>query len=162
MKLLVEEKDNNIKLLLIGPGKDLDYFKTKTEKLNLNDYIKFTDLIPYEQVPYMMAEADLSVIPFPDLEWWKYQSPLKIFECLAMGIPIITTNILAHRNISDSISLIPNNNPATIRDAIKDFIKMDSKKRSELIDTAIEDSNKYTWESQAQILSDFLDDKILR
>lgn len=162
VNLLIADGVDNIKLLLVGGGKDMDYLQNIVVKLGIEEHVQFTGIIPYDQVPGMMSTADLEIIPFPDMEWWNYQSPMKIFECLAMGMPIITTDIPAHRNISDSILLIPDNNPTTIKDAIKDFIKLDSKKHSELIETAIKDSSKYTWESQAQILSDFLENKIFR
>jgi glycosyltransferase involved in cell wall biosynthesis len=161
VSLLKEEGFNNIKLLLVGSGKDEDYFKEEVLKIGINDYVKFTGLVPYNEVPKVISIADLAVIPFPKSELWEYQSPMKIFEYLAMGIPIIATDLQAHKHISDSITLIPDNSPETISHYIKMFMKLDLISRKNLEKIAIKDSNKYTWESQANILSEYLEKNII-
>jgi len=159
--LLIEEGFDNIKLLLVGNGKDEDYFKEKVLRLGIDDYVIFTGLIPYNEVPTVISIADLAVIPFPKSEFWEYQSPMKIFEYLAMGIPIIATDLQAHAHISDSITLMPDNSPETISHYIKMFIKLDLISRKKLEKIAIKDSNKYTWENQANILSEYLEKNVI-
>jgi glycosyltransferase involved in cell wall biosynthesis len=159
--LLVEEGFENLKLLLVGSGKDEDYFKEEVLKLGIDDYVKFTGLIPYNEVPTVISIADLAVIPFPKSEFWEYQSPMKIFEYMAMGIPIIATDLQAHEHISDGITLMPDNSPETISHYIKNFIKLDLISRKNLEKIAIKDSNKYTWENQANILSEYLEKNVL-
>jgi glycosyltransferase involved in cell wall biosynthesis len=161
INLLIEEGFDNIKLLLAGSGKDETFFKEEVIKLNINSHVIFTGVIPYNDIPKVISNADLAVIPFPKSDWWEYQSPLKIFEYLAMGVPIIATDLQAHRQISDSILLMPNNFPETIRDSIKKFIKLDSFSQKNLKRIAIEDSINYTWEKQANILSQYLEKNIL-
>lgn len=161
INLLIEEGFDNIKLLLVGSGKDEAFFKEEVIKLNINDQVTFTGAIPYKYIPKVISNADLALIPFPKSEWWEYQSPLKIFEYLAMGIPIIATDLQAHRHISDSIILMPNNFPETICDYIKTYLKLDSVSQNNLKRIAIEDSINYTWEKQANILSKYLEKNIL-
>lgn len=161
ISLLVEEGFDNIKLLLVGGGKDEDLFKEEVVRLRIDHYVVFTGIVPYNEVPTVISVADLAVIPFPKSEWWEYQSPMKIFEYLAMGIPIIATDLEAHRHISDSITLVPDNCPETISHYIKIFMKLDLVSRENLEKIAIKDSNKYTWESQADILSEFLEKNII-
>lgn len=155
--LLIKEGFDNLRLLLVGSGKDEDYFKEEVIRLGIKDYVKFTGLVPYNKVPSVISIADLAVIPLPKSEWWEYQSPIKIFEYLAMGIPMIATDLQAHRHISDSISLIPENSPETISHYIKTFVKLDSNSRKKLKEIAIKDSANYTWENQANILSQYLE-----
>jgi len=159
--ILVEEGSNNVKLLLVGSGTDEDYFKEEVLRLGFDNYVKFTGLIPYNEVPTIISVADLAVIPFPKSEFWEYQSPMKIFEYLSMGIPIIATDLKAHTHISDSITLMPDNSPETISHYIKEFMKLDLNSRKNLEIIAINDSNKYTWESQANILSEYLEKNII-
>lgn len=161
ISLLVEEGFDNIKLLLVGSGKDENHFKEEVVRLGISDYVIFTGIVPYNDVPTVISIADLAVIPFPKSEWWEYQSPMKIFEYLAMGIPIIATDLQAHTHISDSITLIPDNYPETISHYIKIFMKLDIVSRKKLEEIAIKDSNKYTWESQANILSEYLEKNII-
>jgi glycosyltransferase involved in cell wall biosynthesis len=159
LDLLIKDGLDNFRLVLIGDGKDLNYFKSKVMSLKADQYVIFTGLIPYDRVPSMISVADLAVIPFPDSEWWNYQSPMKIYEYLAMGIPILATDLPAHRNLSKSIILIEDNRPTTIANAIKSFSEMDKKTRDMLAENALLDSSMYTWEAQAKVLSDFIERK---
>lgn len=58
------------------------------------DYIQKHDLVswckllppaPLEEVPPLIAQCDLPVIPFPDFVAWRVSSPLKMLEYMAMG-----------------------------------------------------------------------------
>ena len=52
--------------------------------------------LPYERMPEVVAAADVGVAPYdtrrlPQLRLGFYWSPLKIFECLAAGVPVIAS-----------------------------------------------------------------------
>lgn len=62
-------------------------------------YFRFTGAIPYEQVPAELHRAHVGVAPFtttphPALRaagfFW---SPLKVYEYMAAGLPVVTTNL---------------------------------------------------------------------
>lgn len=161
INFLIKDKCNEVRLILIGDGKDLNKLKYRAKLLEIDDYVTFTGLVPYEDIPKMISIADLAVLPFPNNDWWSYQSPLKIFEYLSVGIPIIATDLPAHRNISKGVILIKDNLPTTICEAIKSFIKLDISERRILSENAIADSAKYTWDAQAKLFSEFLDKEIL-
>ena len=78
-------------------------------------------VVPYAEVPKHIAIADICVVPLPDIDWWRVSSPLKVYEYLAMGKPVIMTNILPNREIvpndEDEIFL-PDIRPETIAEAI--------------------------------------------
>lgn len=88
---LVLEKIPNVKFLIIGDG------IMKEDLINtLNDHIKdsfiFTGSIMYEDVPKYINISEICVAPF--VKWKdKKMSPLKIFEYMACGKPVITTDI---------------------------------------------------------------------
>lgn len=59
---------------------------------------RFLGRVPYEDMPEVTASADISVAPYDrsrlrSLELGFYWSPLKIFEALASGVPMITIDI---------------------------------------------------------------------
>lgn len=161
IKCLLEEGFPNITLLLIGNGKDVTQLKKEVYELGINDNVYFMGPYPYDKVPEIISNSDLAIIPFPDHVWWRFQSPIKIFEYLAMGIPVIATDLIAHRNISQAISLIPNNDPITIKNAIKEFFNLDSTQIENLKNIAVNDSKKYSWQNKAKLLTNFLDNRIL-
>jgi glycosyltransferase involved in cell wall biosynthesis len=62
-------------------------------------HFRFTGAVPYEQVPALLRQATIGVAPFataphPALQtagfFW---SPLKIYEYMAAGLPVVTTDL---------------------------------------------------------------------
>ncbi len=90
----------DIKAVLIGDGPELGRARESAAGL---DGITFTGALPHEQMPACLAAADVGVAPFDvaahgPLAWEFYWSPLKIFEYMAAGLPVVTPRIerLAH------------------------------------------------------------------
>jgi teichuronic acid biosynthesis glycosyltransferase TuaH len=82
-KLAKERKDINI--VLIGKATiDISVLK------NLDNVWDF-GLVPYEEIPAYLAHADCGIIPFKRTKLVESVSPLKLFEFLAAGIPVVST-----------------------------------------------------------------------
>jgi glycosyltransferase involved in cell wall biosynthesis len=50
-------------------------------------------LVPYSSLPMLLAAADVVAVPQLDTEAGSYQTPMKIFEAMAMAKPIVTTTV---------------------------------------------------------------------
>ena len=61
------------------------------------DWLTVHSKQPFSKVPKLLAEMDLGILPMGDQLVWKTASPLKLFEYAASGLPIIATDIAAHR-----------------------------------------------------------------
>lgn len=88
-KLLYNIKDmikvnTNIKVLLVGGGPDLDNLKELTKKLNLENYVIFTDKIDYDLVPTYFNIFNV-VVSFSKTE----TQGLTIIEGLAASKPTL-------------------------------------------------------------------------
>ena len=86
-------------LWLYGEGnekKDLKVFADQT-----NGYIKVFDVIPNEQVPDVLACAHVGALPFPNEEKYWVSSPIKLFEYMGAGMPILATKIDCHTDVID-------------------------------------------------------------
>jgi glycosyltransferase involved in cell wall biosynthesis len=46
---------------------------------------------PYEDIPRYGSGIDVAIMPFLGNEWIRYANPIKLKECLALGLPIVTT-----------------------------------------------------------------------
>ncbi len=64
----------------------------KSEK-NLNGKLILTGKIPFEEIPKHIAAADICLLPAYKNEIMMNIVPIKIYEYMAMGKPVIATNL---------------------------------------------------------------------
>jgi glycosyltransferase involved in cell wall biosynthesis len=86
---------SDIGAIFVGEGPELPAVRSAAAGL---DGIAFTGAIPHERMPGILASADIGVAPFDTgahapLSLGFYWSPLKIFEYMAMGLPIVAPAI---------------------------------------------------------------------
>ena len=87
----------NFELLLYGEGtekEDLQAFAGQYP-----DVIKVYDSVPHDQVPSVLASAHVGALPFPDEEKYRVSSPIKLFEYMGAGMPILATRIVCHTDV---------------------------------------------------------------
>jgi len=58
--------------------------------------------VPHDQIPEVLARAHVGVLPFPDEEKFRVSSPIKLFEYMAAGLPILATRIVCHTDVVGS------------------------------------------------------------
>jgi len=98
----------DFKLLVVGGGPDLEFFKEKAKKTDVLNKIIFTGFVPYLQVPHYCSLAKIFINPFRIIEVTNKLSPVKIFDLLSCGKPVIATPLdgLLHDFPPDSNVLI--------------------------------------------------------
>ena len=91
-------RDPEVVFVLVGDG---DCFEELTSRLRVRGLMRSARLVgrrPYEQVPLYCAAADVGIAPYdasayPALERFGfYWSPLKVFEYMASGLPVVTVD----------------------------------------------------------------------
>lgn len=80
-------------LLFIGDGVDLLFVQRRVAELGLEHRVLFVGHMSQVQVPQFLALAHLSVDPVYDNAVARARSPLKLFESLALGVPVVTGNV---------------------------------------------------------------------
>lgn len=86
---------HDIDAVLIGDGPELARVRTEAAGI---DGITLTGALEHGRMPASLAAADIGVAPFdvpahPPLQLAFYWSPLKIFEYMAAGLPVVAPNI---------------------------------------------------------------------
>ncbi|WP_373838605.1 glycosyltransferase [Methanospirillum sp.] len=83
-----------IKLLIVGDGDAFDDLVAIRETFDLTNQFILTGKKPYEEIPEYIAAADVCILPaYPDEPIMQDIVPIKLYEYLAMGKPVITTRL---------------------------------------------------------------------
>ncbi len=88
--------------LIVGDGRYRPALEELVDELGIRDAIVFTGRIGQDRVPDHYALLDLFAIPRLDLEVCRAVTPLKPFEALSMGIPVIASDLPALAEIVHS------------------------------------------------------------
>jgi glycosyltransferase involved in cell wall biosynthesis len=83
-----EIKDRRVKLCVIGSFNDA-HLRAEVARLD-RERIRLLDYRPFAEVPRLLMIGDLVCLPQdPSAEVVAYQTPMKLTEALAMGIPVL-------------------------------------------------------------------------
>ncbi|MEM0380435.1 MAG: glycosyltransferase [Desulfurococcaceae archaeon] len=84
-------KNTDFKLLVVGSGKYLDRMKKLIEKQSIRINIEYTGSIPYNELSKYLCRTRVGVSgrPFIDNPEYLYTIPVKIYEYLGAGLPVL-------------------------------------------------------------------------
>jgi glycosyltransferase involved in cell wall biosynthesis len=80
------------RLLLVGDGPERNGIEAGLLSGGLLDSVHFTGLLPHDKVPGFLASMDVAVAPY-SMQRNFYFSPLKLYEYMATGLPVVASNI---------------------------------------------------------------------
>lgn len=89
--VLKRKRVRNIKMLLVGDGKQKSALIARVDRERLGDYVVFHDSVPKTKLAGLMAGADVGMQLLADVPAFYYgTSPNKFFDYLSAGLPVIT------------------------------------------------------------------------
>jgi len=147
-------------IVLVG-GTDIDLKKiSKKHKGDSNIFV--VGHRPYEEIPLYLKSADILVLPNKkrsDLSE-KYTSPMKLFEYMASGVPIVASDLPSIREIlsDQNAVLVEPDNPKALAKGIKRVLENEVLPQN-LSKQALQDVKKYTWEKRAFNILSFIKTK---
>jgi len=134
---------------------DLQRLKDFAVQLDCASRVTFTGLIPPPEVAGRLRETDVLVLPNPaSAVSHAFTSPLKLFEYMASGRPIVASDLPSIREVlvhERNALLVPPGNPQALTAAIR-RLKDDRDLGAALAARAREDVTEYTWEKRAERL----------
>jgi glycosyltransferase involved in cell wall biosynthesis len=159
---LLRKQIPNLVFLLVGDGEGLHEFMNLAKELDISDRIIITGRVAYKKIAKFVRVADIGILPFPAMRCWEVSSPIKLMEYLAMKVPVIATDIQAHRTVLAMTGgglLIPNNEPKIIAYCIRQILNCGQKIFKEIpLQKNLEDI--ISWNAQAKRLETFLENLI--
>lgn len=101
MRTLRDRGRTEFTAVMIGEGPELLRAKAEAEGLS---NVQFVGAVPHDRMPACLAAADIGVAPFEigahrPLQLGFYWSPLKVFEYMAAGLPVVAPDIDRLRHI---------------------------------------------------------------
>lgn len=115
------------------------------EALRNMKQVKIVGSVPYDQLPKHAVNFDVSIIPFKVNEITASTSPIKLFEYMALGKPIVTTDLRECRKYRSV--LIGNSHEHFIQQIDKALTLQDNE---EYLTILASEAQANTWESKAK------------
>ncbi|HDS09284.1 MAG TPA: glycosyltransferase [Firmicutes bacterium] len=89
----------------VGEIMESDFKPGELRRLKQLSNIKFIKQVPQTKVPEFIKPADFCIIPLKKNKWTEYVRPLKLFEFIATGKPVIATDTYELKDYKDLIFL---------------------------------------------------------
>ncbi len=152
--------DNSFELILVGGNKeDIEQYKKIAEEMNIGNKVIFTGLIKHNQIPLYIRSFDVAIAPFPNSDHYNYyMSPMKIFEYMGGGAPIVASDLISIREILNEKNsiLVKPEDPAEIASAILNITQNDEL-AEKLSREALISAADHTWQKRAERILKFIE-----
>jgi glycosyltransferase involved in cell wall biosynthesis len=144
-------------LLVGGEEADLQHWQSILRQQNLSNVI-LLGFVPNAELPLYQMACDVLLMPYQEQvaassggNIAAYLSPMKLFEYLACGRPILASNLpVFHEILNDQIAiLLPPNDAQAWLDALLD-LETSPAKRQTLSRSARQTAANYSWEERAR------------
>jgi len=154
---LEPELRSKVQLELYG-GADEEYIQSLQDLTQDRLSINWHGHVAHDQLARQVAICDVAASPLPPLDSFEVSSPAKIYEYLALGLPIIATDITPHRRIltEECSILVPPGDTKVMTDAFEKVLS-DTRYRSELSEGARRLALENTWTDRFKKLCGHLD-----
>jgi glycosyltransferase involved in cell wall biosynthesis len=145
-----------IMVSLVGDGSEraeLESFAADTSGI-----VQIIPTVNYEVIPGLLAQAHLGVLPFPDELKFQVSSPIKLFEYMAAGLPILATRIVCHTDVVGNGGYAIWAEDASEK-CLTEALRLAWRSRdslSEMGQLAIRAANEWTWEASTSMLNNAL------
>lgn len=99
------ETHPNWTVVLVGPT---DPSENANQLAAIDDLANVVRLppVPYDQVPSVMRMFDVGIIPAVKNDYTRAMFPMKFFEYLAAGVPVVATDLDALRDFTDIAAVV--------------------------------------------------------
>jgi glycosyltransferase involved in cell wall biosynthesis len=142
---------------------DLERLRTLAQRLGLEQRITFAGMVAPSAVAALLKRATMLALPNPaSAIATRFTSPLKLFEYMAAGRPIVASNLPAIREVlTDNVDalLVPPGDAGALADAIRRLAR-DPALGERLSRAALDLVPQYTWTRRAERLESLFDEVV--
>jgi glycosyltransferase involved in cell wall biosynthesis len=156
---LSPELQANIRLDLYGKGPNeyiSDLISHASEGSPVE--VQWHGMIPHEDIPKRAGKSDIAVSPLPAYEAYQVSSPAKIFEYLALGLPVVASRISPHERIlteNSNALLYEPESADSLRNQLERIVE-NKEMRDEFAENARSTALEYSWEQRFSVVEESL------
>lgn len=154
------ERVPDLTLLLLGPvfgeGYREDLLRT-IERENAGPFVELLDPVSHSDVPAYVHLAEAGLVVLPSLSVFRFSLPIKLFEYMACGLPVIGSRLPAIEKIVGRTGcglLVEPSEPDSLADAIVDLLTHSRKAARMGSRGARAVRERYHWDRMQQRLVD--------
>jgi len=151
-------------LIYFVGGTDEDIEKAKSKWQRANGNIVIIGRKPHEEIPLWQKAADVLILPNTAKEdVSKFEtSPVKLFEYMASGVPIVASDLPSIRNIvnENSVFFFEPDNPESLAQTISHILSNSQETIKKSV-YAYQEIQQYSWENRSSAIINFIH-KILK
>ncbi len=148
------EQNPDKSIVLVGPIWD----EQSLQKKELANYknIFFLGYKSYEEAPMYIQQFDIGIVPHRANDFSASTNPMKVYEYLACGKPVVSTENVGTENMSEVIK---------VATGYEDFNRLVNQEltdnSSELVKVRQEFAKKYSWYNTVEKMLDLINKKLL-
>lgn len=152
-----------LRLMIVGDGPLRGEMEHDLRERGLTQSAVFTGSLPHEEIAALIRQFDVALAPYPRPEHDFYFSPLKIFEYMACGVPVVASGLGQIPEIirnGETGLLYPPDEPEALMEAC-DRLLSDPDLRYRLGAAAAKEVHgRYTWDHNVERVIEVAQDLI--
>lgn len=146
----LQKEIEDIHLLIVGEGDYLEKLSYLANELDLEHRIEFISWVPFEKLSEILSRAHIGLVPFIRDGYTDLMLPNKLFEYIALGIPVVVARTKAIQDYFDfddtCLAFFNPGDEENLSRVLLDLYKNPSK-RKELAKNAMKAyQTRYRWE----------------
>lgn len=152
--------NTDIFLMFVGVNKDeLEEAQKVLKHANVDRCsYKIITHVPHEKIAFFLKAPDVLVMNYPNIKDYAYfMCPLKMFEYMASGVPVVSTNLPSIREVlseENAVIVEPDNEQSLIIGIKK--VLFDERLAHDIANQALIDVKKYSWNKRTGNIINFI------
>lgn len=150
-RAVIAATNQGMKFALTIVGRGAQQAELEELASTTNGIVVIRPAVPHDEVWKVLADAHIGVLPFPDELKFRVSSPIKLFEYMAAGMPILATRIVCHTDVvgeGEFVFWADGSDQEALVDALKQ-IWVTRWSLPELGIQAVEAVDQWTWEASS-------------
>lgn len=146
---LVRPRIPGLRMMVIGTGDYLEAARQLVVGKQLEGCVEFIDQVPIEELPRLLAEADVGLVPNRASNATHLMLPVKLLDYMALGIPTIASRLrtIEHYFSERAVRFVEPGNVGEMAEAIEELYR-DRARRIELVSNARRAVERIGWPTQ--------------